>query len=95
MTGWGEAGRLRGTAARAIRTPGALRRAGGANVARAAAPAQEILQHRNMHHIADEQNVRGMTGKGRRHGPPAVHPPGIVGTRQDGDSETQRHNILS
>jgi hypothetical protein len=47
-------------------------------------------------HIADGLDVRGTTGKGRRHGPPAVHPPATTqGTRQDGDSELQRHNILS
>ena len=54
-----------------------------------------IVMYCNTHHFADERNVRGMTGKGRRHGPTAVHPPGTQGTRQDGDSETQRHNILS
>jgi hypothetical protein len=58
-------------------------------------PSDRKSKHRNTHHLADERNVRGMTGKGRRHGPTAVHPPGIQGTRQDGDSETQRHNILS
>ena len=49
----------------------------------------------NTLHPADEPHVRGMTGKGRRHGPPAVHPLGTTSTRQDGDSEIQRPNILS